>query len=338
MTRSSSAGPLSLIPLSTLPDQTKKPASPHLALVGPVSPAIGAPLFAFSEVDQQGYEMSALGKKASPAQHWMKALKPALAIGVVFGGLVGVLIVVVSQSTEAIGAAVGLVVGLTALFTLLFRPKRSGFTAVVGNDGIDIGVIDGDKLAKMVALYDDDEYLFFEFGTNIYTRRAGYPKPATPTTIQMALLVRDRASLELRATMNFVWSFQDRIQGRAPGHRPGLYFALVESGYPRRIARARARLERGEPVELPVLGGRVVRILPSPGVAGMPWAVELARDGARELRVAQLELRQGRYTFAGDGRTANIGRQEVGDAFVLDALVIAPTGAAMSAEGESDDE
>jgi len=83
MTHSSSAGPLSLIPLSALPDQTKKPASPHLALVGPVSPAIGTPLFAFSEVDQRGYEMTALSKKASPAQHWMKAFKPALAIGFV---------------------------------------------------------------------------------------------------------------------------------------------------------------------------------------------------------------------------------------------------------------
>jgi hypothetical protein len=337
MTDSSSAGPLSLIPLSALPDETKKPASPHLALVGPVSPAIGTPLFAFSEVDQQGYEMTPLSKKASPAQHWMKAFKPALAIGVVFGGLLGVIVVAVSRSTEAIGGAVGLVIALTALFTFLFRPKRNGFTAVVGTDGMDVGVIDGDKLAKLVARYDDDEYLFFEYGTNIYTRRAGHPKPATPTTIQMALFVRDRASLQLRATMNFVWNFRDRMEGRAPGHRPGLYFALVESGYPRRIARARARLQRGEPVELPVLGGRVVRILPSPGVAGMPWAVELARGGAGELRVAQLELRHGQYTFAGDGRTANIGRQEVGDAFVLDALVLAPTGAAMSAEGEGDE-
>lgn len=334
MTAPSPAG-LSLIPLSTLPDETKKPASPHLALVGPVSPAIGAPLFAFSEVDSQGYEASTLSKKASPAQHWMKALKPALAIGVVFGGLVGVIIVLISQSTEAIGLAVGLVVALTALFTFLFRPKRKGFTAVVGADGMDVGVIDGDKLTKVVARYDDDDYIFFEYGTNTYTRRAGYPKPSTPTSTQMALFLRDRANLQLCATMNFVWLFRDRVEGHAPGHRPGLYFALVESGYPRRIARARARLERGEPVELPILGGRAVRILPSPGVAGMPWAVELMRGGARELRASQLELRQGRYTITGDGKTVNLGRHEVGDAFVLDALVIAPTGAAMSAEEDS---
>ncbi|MCY1070601.1 hypothetical protein OV090_38020 [Nannocystis sp. RBIL2] len=333
----SSDSALSLVPLSTLPDATKKPASSILALVGPVSPAIGAPLFAFSEVDHGGYNVSTLGRRASPLQHWMKAFKPALAIGLVFGGLVGSLVLLVQRRMDSLPAVIGLIAGLTLLFTFLFRPKRQGFSAVVGSDGLDVGVVDGSSLSKVVVRYEDDDYLFFEYGTNIYTRRAGHPKPATPTNVEMVLFLRDRASLELRATMKSVWHFRDPMEGRAPAHRAGVYFALVEHGYPRRIERAAARLQRGEPVDLPIVDGRTLRILPAPGVAGMPWAVELLRGGACELRVAELALREGQYRLAGDGRSARIGREQVGDAFVLDALVIAPTGAAMSPVGDSAD-
>ncbi|MFZ6181275.1 hypothetical protein [Nannocystis pusilla] len=328
-------GSLSLVPLSTLPADTRRPASSILALVGPVSPAIGAPLFAFSEVDHGGYNVSTLGRRATPLQHWMKAFKPALAIGLVFGGLIGALVLLVQRSMDSLPAVVGLIVGLTLVFTFLFRPKRQGFSAVVGSDGLDVGLVDGDDLSKVVARYRDDEYLFFEYGTNIYTRRPGHPKPTTPTSVEMVLFVRDRASLGLRATMKSVWSFHDRMEGRAPHHRAGMYFALVEVGYPQRIERAAARLQRDEPVDLPLLDGRTLRILPARGVAGMPFAVELLRGDARELRVAELALREGQYVLAGDGRSARIGREQVGDAFVLDALVIAPTGAPMSPVGDS---
>ncbi|MFY0540483.1 hypothetical protein [Nannocystis pusilla] len=265
----------------------------------------------------------------------MKAFKPALAIGLVFGGLVGSLVLLVQRSMDSLPAVIGLIAGLTLLFTFLFRPKRQGFSAVVGSDGLDVGVVDGDNLSKVVVRYRDDEYVFFEYGTNIYTRRAGHPKPATPTSVEMVLFLRDRASLGLRATMKSVWSFLDRMEGRAPHHRAGMYFALAEIGYPRRIERAAARLQRDEPIDLPLLDGRTLRILPTRGVAGMPWAVELLRGETREFRVAELSLREGQYALAGDGKSARIGREQVGDAFVLDALVIAPTGAAVSPVGDS---
>lgn len=338
MVDSSSRGSLSLVPLSTLPEGTKKPANPHLMMVGPASPAIGAPIFAFSELGHGGYNISALSPRASPSDLWMKALKPALAIGGVFGGLLGALVLLVQQSMDALPIVIGLIAGLTLVFTFLFRPKREGVSAVVGSDGLDVGVVEGGDLSKVVARYDDDEILFFEHGTNIYTRRAGHPKPATPTNVEMVLLLRDRAKLGFLASMKSVWNFRDQQEGRAPGHRAGLYFALVEHGYPRRTERAHARLQRGEPVDLPTVDGGVVRILSAPGVAGMPWAVEVLRGGVRELRVDRITLREGRYLLEGEGKRAGFGREQLGDAFVLDSLVLAPTGAAMSPLADSADD
>jgi hypothetical protein len=66
----------------------------------------------------------------------------------------------------------------------------------------------------------------------------------------------------------------------------------------------------------------------------MPRAVELLRGGGVAMRAEQIHLREGMYTFVGQGRSEHVSRDDVGDAFVLDALVIAPTDAVMRPIGE----
>lgn len=146
----------------------------------------------------------------------------------------------------------------------------------------------------------------------------------------MTLGIRNRR-LDLSGHFECVWFHLDQAQGRAHNHRAGLYHSIVETGYPRRIARALARLKSGQPVDLPALGGDKIRLLPTPGPAPLPWTVEFHSSTQGTFPATEIKLSDGVYTFKGAARSGTLTRDFLADPFVLDTLVLAPSGAPMTA-------
>lgn len=328
--------PMTLVPLTALGSDVKGLQSPS-AFVGPLAPETGQPLCAFSEISLDGYAIDPLAPRASGARQWATTLKTASAIGLVFGGLLGGLLVLIAQDTTSYFIMAGLVVGLFGLFTFLFRPKRQGWSAIVGTRALQYGTVNDGVLDRTMFPFDDWADAWFEEGKSIFTRRPGWPVGPTPTTVEMRVTIRERSRLEQLAVMGFVWAYQDAKNGRA-GHRPNLYFALVEHGYSRRIADARARLERGEAIELPTLDGASVRILPTQSGGRATFGVELSPRGSGKLTIdAPIALSQGVYTMTSGGSATRVERAKLGDAFVLDALCIG-SGAATDTDAMAHEE
>ncbi len=116
-----------------------------------------------SDVDVDGYTLDPLHPKWTKADHWRGGLKPAVAMGLVFGGLFGLLAGLISRSSEVgLGVGAGTIAVILAIFVVAFAPERKGWTAVIGADGAQIGMVDRGRLERALVLYTIDHDAWFE--------------------------------------------------------------------------------------------------------------------------------------------------------------------------------
>lgn len=306
---------MDFVDLASLPSTVDKPSGGGLAVLRPVAAEIGTPRVAFSSFDAHGYEVELGSPKTTPAGHWWRAAKFGLLLGGVFGGLVAFILVMIGlnmPSAPALLAAPVVPVVLVALATFAARPRRRGISMVVGDDGVDIGVIEGGP-RKVTVRWDDETFGFLESRTHVFRVFRGVRQP-TPTQTEVQWSIRRRGTFEPVVQSNCLWFHDEHLANMVgKNHRALAYQAMLRLGLGWRFARAQALLASGAPVTIGSARGKPVRLLPG---AGAP-ILEIGSE-----RTQRVDLRAGVYSFVTTGAPLTIPRDEVEDAFLIDALAL----------------
>ncbi len=343
------------IPL--IPHQLPQPlgATPmvdRLALIGAPSPEIGAPIFAISDVDVDGFAvLKADELYRSRADRDRGSIGMALVasgiLGTLLGGIAFIAVGVGLTEARAPEAAIVPLGGLVALaivvllflgFRRLFGPERRGRSIVVGSAGFQVGRLSGREMSLVVVRYDDPTDRWFERRENVHVVRRGEasrgaPRGA-PTYVVEKLTIRSgrQLALELEESFEYEGARGDlplggRITplGRAGREHTHAMWAIQDRGRAARIESALQRLARGERIELPIgTFSRTVVLTPS-SPRPTDVVVEL-RTGDRveltaPLTALDVRMEQGVYRLSAGGATATIERDALGDAMVFDALL-----------------
>lgn len=307
-----------LLPLDGLGPEAPRPESPHLRWVGPFSARIGRPLHAFSDVIEGGWNAGALPRGQTLFRLWLRAVGIACGLGALFGVVVlavgfGIATLNHTEIGPIVVGATGLAVLSALAIALALRPEQSGVTALVGTEGIEMGEIDRGALAQVVSRYDEDDVVWLE------RRMALGPERGGAASVSGLLELRRREGMGAGPCLEARWALSDEKAARAPDARTAVLWALTEHGHPRRIEAARARLERGASWLLPAIDGRAIRIC-----AGA--RLELVRRDGSVTPLTDVTLDHGLYTLRMDGGSETLARHTLGDAFLLDALVLAARG------------
>lgn len=310
-----------LLPLSELGADAPRAESPHLRWVGPFSGRIGKPVHAFSEVIEGGWNVATLSRGQTLLGLWLRAVATAAALGTLFGVVVGgVGLAIATLNHTETGPVVLGAIGLAVLsaFAIAFalRPEQSGVTALVGSEGIEMGELDRGALAHVVSRYDEDDVVWLE-----RRRRVG-----GGARLEGLLELRRRADMGAGPCLEASWRPEDEARGLDT--RARVLSMLVELGHPRRLEAARAALARGEPLVLPAIDGRALRIAEGA-------TLELVERDGQLVRIDDVTLDRGLYTLRTAAGTQTLARHTLGNAFLLDALVLAARGATPSITEEA---
>ncbi len=307
-----------LVSLGDLGPEAPPAESPRLRWVGPFSGRIGTPLHAFSEVLEGGWNAaSTAGSEPSLLRLWLGAVSRAIAIAVGLGVIVlalglGIATLNHTETGPVVAGAIGLALLTSLALALAFRPEQAGITAIVGTEGIEMGEVHRGELSRVVSRFDETDVVWLE------RRRQAEARPGA--RVEGLIELRRRSDLAPGPCLEASWA-EGAGASAASSARARILAALAEHGHPRRIEAARARMERGEVVVLPALDGRSVRLS-----KGTPVLVErVDRDGS-VARVEEVALADGVYTLRIGGGSEALPRHTLGDALLLDALVLVPRG------------
>lgn len=325
--------PIRLVPMRVPAPEGQAPMVDRLALVGePVTEVIGAPVIATSDVDTSGTSIVHFNQIARERRTGLGPVD-LIVIAVLALGAGFFAFVVAALLFEAPGRNVTPIAGAVALVAMPIvawasyrygrRPAHSGWTSVVGVDGVQVGTVNEGVFDRTVLLYTDPSDVWFESTTMGVRPGAAI---GDPSSIYRTVVVRSAEGLS-----PVLEQFGGLVRGGAPlafsASRVDAerFFVLSEAWYraaARRLPLARHELAQGRPVVLPVLDGRKVTLRPS----GSGLTIELQSGGrtviAADSREVAVQVVGGIYDFRHGGARETIERHALGNPYVIDALLL----------------
>lgn len=330
--------PVQIVPMSAPVHGGETPMREGLGMISePVVSVIGKPIAGTSDFGVDGLTLYDDWFQPPPSQTLVRIKAVVFAVLAVGCGFVGGAVAFSFNLPAAI--AVALIAGPATFYLTLVmnKPKRGGESFVVGERGLQVGILGGTSAERMVFAFDDASEAWLESTVRSYlvapgtmkagVHRAPHSGPPSHFVRTLGVIARDDHSVTWRADgaidpsrrntpLNELQSLERVMVER---------FLVFSEAYERmrvtRCEQALAHLRAMKPLELPAVDGRSVFITPSSDGA---LHIEVRKHGEVIFRPASdtVELREGRYTFFAGDRREVIERADLGDAFLLDLLLL----------------